>query len=110
MLYKGTERRRRFVYVTRNTEYHVMDEVCVGVRDRHSRAWQERHMAITRRIEGAARVLGNGAIVPTLRDPALGDAIYFALEDADEPREIVTSRLEAIERPAREDLVRYPAA
>ena len=110
MAYQGRERRRRFVYVTRNTEYHVMDRVCVGVRDRQSGAWQHRHMAVQRRLEGGARVLGNGAIVPSLEGPAVGNSIYFVIEDVEDMREIVTSRLEAIERPEIEDLMQYPAA
>ena len=110
MVYQGRERRRRFVYVTRNTEYHVMDRVCVGVRDRQSGTWQNSHLAVHRRLEGGARVLGNGAIVPSLEGPALGHAIYFNVDDVEDTREIVTSRLEAIERPEIEDLMRYPAA
>ena len=110
MDYQGRERRRRFVYVTRNTEYHVMDRVCVGVRDRQSGDWQHRHLAVQRRLEGGARVLGNGAIVPSLDGPAVGHSIYFVVEDIEEMREIVTSRLEAIARPEIEDLMRYPAA
>jgi hypothetical protein len=67
-------------------------------------------MAVQRRLEGGARVLGNGAILPSLTGPAVGDAIYFTVDDADEAREIVTSRLESIERPELHDLTRYPAA
>ena len=34
--YRGTERRRHRVYMTRNTEYHFRDGVCVAVRDRRT--------------------------------------------------------------------------
>jgi hypothetical protein len=55
-------------------------------------------------------VLGNGAIVPSLDGPAVGHCIYFVIEDVEDMREIVTSRLEAIARPEIEDLMQYPAA
>ena len=105
-----TERRRRFVYVTRNSEYHVFDDVCVGVRDKYSGQWCNDHGAIRNQLEGGARVLSNGAVVPTLRAPTVGDPIYFSMAHSHEDDQIITSRLLSVARPRRADLTRYPAA
>ena len=34
--YSGPDRRKRRMYVTHNTEYHLHDGVCVAVRDKHT--------------------------------------------------------------------------
>jgi hypothetical protein len=39
MGYLGKERRIHRIFVTRNSEYHVRRNVCVGVRDRRSGEW-----------------------------------------------------------------------
>src|SRR5690606_8557213 len=70
------ERRRRFVYVTRNTEYHVMDGICVAVRDRRSRTWRDDHPAVGHNLAGGIRIVG-GAMLPSLEGPALDEPIYF---------------------------------
>src|SRR6187549_387121 len=44
--YEGTERRRHRVYMTRNTEYHFRDGVCVAVRDRRTGDWLPGHLAL----------------------------------------------------------------
>jgi hypothetical protein len=108
MSYPGPERRRRHVYVTRNTEYHLFDETCVGVRDRSSKQWVQRHKALRRRLEGGVRIYSNGAVCPSLDEPAVGDAIYFVIDDNGE--DLVTSKLVSIGRPSRDDLMRYPVA
>lgn len=102
------ERRRRFVYTTKNREYHVFDETCVAVRDRASGRWVDDHRALAQRLRGGVRVFPNGAAVPTLEPPELGAPMYFSLgEDA---RDVVTSRLEEVGRPEIDDLDRYPLA
>lgn len=40
------ERRRHRMMVTRNTEYHLRDSECVGVRDRQSGSWVAEHPAL----------------------------------------------------------------
>ena len=45
MGYLGKERRIHRIFVTRNSEYHVRRNVCVGVRDRRSGEWLAGHMA-----------------------------------------------------------------
>ncbi|MCA9618326.1 MAG: hypothetical protein KC731_04875 [Myxococcales bacterium] len=102
----GKERRRRFVYVTRNTEYHCFDDVCVAVRDRRSGSFVDSHSALARRLEGGVRLIAGGA-VPTLRGPEVGSPMYFGERRRDEG-EVITSRLEAVDRPAIADLALYP--
>ncbi len=108
MGYRGKERRRRFVYTTRNTDYHIYDSICVAVRDRSTGSWLEGHAAVSRRLEGGVRVFSNGAVLPSLKPPELGDPIYFVLDCADEDEQLVTSRLQQVGRPAGDELPRYP--
>ena len=109
MSYAGRNRRRRFVYTTKNTEYHVFDDVCIGVRDRNTGDWRQRHAALRRRLEGGIRAFPNGALVPTLDAPTVGEPIFFSLRRShDDEQQVVTSRLEAIGRPEIDDLERYP--
>jgi hypothetical protein len=107
MAYSGRERRRRFVYETRNSEYHVFDEVCVAIRDKRSGDWLDHHSALRRRIEGGVRVFSNGAAIPTLKSPELGAPMYFHIDDACN-EQVITSKLVAVNRPELDDLDRYP--
>jgi hypothetical protein len=107
MGYPGKERRRRFVYLTRNTEYHTHDGVCVAVRDRRTGAWSSSHPALKRRIEGGVRTLTNGCALPTLHPPQVGAPMYFVLATGDEDSQLVTSRIESIDRPEWHDVARY---
>jgi hypothetical protein len=110
MAYQGKERRRHRVYVTRNTEYHLRDGVCVAVRDRKSRAFRAAHIALNLRMDGGVRVYPNGALIPNVDVPDEGDAIFFSHLDADgEMRQIVTSRIERVDRPAKTIVALYPA-
>ena len=102
MKYKGTERRIHRVYVTRNTEYHVRAGLCVAVRDLRRSAWCDEHPAIGRSLEGALRYKGTG-VLPVLDDPAVGDAIYFRNGE----RDLVTSRVQRIDRPERAVVATY---
>jgi hypothetical protein len=94
MQYQGPERRIHRVYVTRNTEYHVRAGRCVAVRDREGARWCDDHPAIGRSLEGALRYQGLG-VLPVLEEPRIGDAIYFREGE----RDLVTSRVQRIERP-----------
>lgn len=101
----GSERRRRWVYATRNSEYHTKDDICVAVRDLRTGAWVPSHRALRRRLEGGVRVFSNGAVLPSLEAPRVGDSMYFHLaEDDDRGRQLVTSRLQEIRRPKLDDL------
>lgn len=111
MGYQGRERRRHKVYVTRNTEYHVRDGVCVAVRDRRSRSFRAAHIALNLKLEGGVRIYSNGALIPNVENPDVGDAIFFTHVGPDgETKQIVTSRLEKIDRPPKTTVALYPAA
>jgi hypothetical protein len=107
--FEGSDRRRHKVYRTRNTEYHLRDGICVAVRDRQSNQWRTAHIALRLRLEGGVKIYSNGAVIPNVTDPQPGDAIYFNDKRADgEDRQIVTSRLEAVDRPSKRDVMAYP--
>jgi hypothetical protein len=106
--FKGSERRRHRLVVTRNTEYHLRDGVVVAVRDRQSKRWCEGHLAIDLRMQGGVRFFDNGAVIPSLEDPKPGDAMFFSYRtESGEERQLVTSRIEAVDRPAKRDVLAY---
>jgi hypothetical protein len=103
--YKGPERRRHRIYVTRNTEYHFRDGFCVAVRDRRTGEFLQGHLALRRRVHGGLRFTRDGGITPNTGEPREGESLYFASEE----RDLVTSALESVQRPAREVVGAYPA-
>lgn len=103
--YGGPERRRHRMYVTRNTEYHFRDQICVAVRDRRTGHWLESHLALNRRLSGAVHFYSNGTAVPSLEDPKVGEALFFGANG----RELITSLLCSIERPKKGVVAAYAA-
>ena len=101
--YGGPERRHHTMYVTRNTEYHLRDGICVAVRDRSTGEWLTGHSALRRQLSGAVRFYPNGHAVPSRTCPRVGDALYFRSGG----RELVTSMLSAVERPGRSAVASY---
>src|SRR3974390_2356802 len=87
--YRGTERRRHRVYMTRNTEYHFRDGVCIAVRDRRTGDFLHGHLALCRTVQGGIRFFPSGAIVPNAGEPRPGESIYFANGE----RDLITSPL-----------------
>lgn len=109
MNYHGIERRRHRVYVTRNTEYHMRDDVCVAVRDRATGRFRDAHLAVRMRLEGRIKMNQKGAI-PGPPPIEVGDALFFLDVDPEgRTRQITTSRVQKIDRPDRTDLARYAA-
>jgi hypothetical protein len=104
--YAGPERRRHRVFVTRNTEYHFRDDVCIAVRDRRTGEFLHGHLALCRSVQGGIRFFPSGAIVPNAGEPRPGESIYFASGE----RDLITSPLERVERPSRELTQAYPAS
>jgi hypothetical protein len=102
--YAGPERRRRRIYVTRNTEYHVEDGTCVAVRNRRTQEFVDGHLALERRVEGSLKFFANGSLAPNAGEPRPGDSIYFATDGSD----LVTSPLETVARPDKETVGAYP--
>src|SRR3974390_1999819 len=103
--YRGTERRRHRVYMTRNTEYHFRDGFCVAVRDRRTGDFLHGHLALQRRVHGGLKFFPDGAIAPNAGEPRPGEALYFAADG----RDLVTSPLESVERPPKELVEAYPS-
>ncbi len=103
--YVGKERRHHRVYVTRNTEYHFRDGLCVAVRDRRSGDWLPGHLALRRSLFGSIRFFMNGAMMPHPGEPRVGEALFFV----DGARDLVTSPLVRVDRPARELVSQYRA-
>ena len=55
------------------------------------------------------KIYPNGAVVPNIASPDVGDAIFFThVGPEGELRQIVTSRLEKIDRPPKRDVMLYP--
>jgi len=102
--YHGRERRRHKVYVTRNTEYHTRDRICVRVRDRRSGTWIEGHDALGHRLTGAIHQPVFAGDSPVRSEPTLGDVLLFESG----PHQVVTSTLVRIDRPPREIAQQYP--
>ena len=103
--YEGTERRRHRVYMTRNTEYHFRDGVCVAVRDRRTGDWLPGHLALRRPLFGGLRFFLNGALLPNPGEPQVGEALFFG----EGGRDLITSPLQSVARPDRETVEEYPA-
>jgi len=101
--YHGIERRRHRVFLTRNTEYHFRDGICVGVRDRRMGEWLPGHLALRRRLSGSIQLFINGSLAPHPGEPRIGEALFFVSGG----RDLITSPLEAIERPPRELVEQY---
>jgi len=95
--YKGAERRRHRVYLTRNTEYHFRDDLCVAVRDRRTGEWLPGHLALRRALFGSIQFFINGSLSPHPGEPRIGEALFFA----NGGRDLITSPLEKVERPAK---------
>jgi hypothetical protein len=101
--YQGPERRKNRVFLTKNTEYHFRGQRCVAVRDRRSRKWLPSHLAIGRQLSGGVHFHRNGAAVPVVEEPSVGEALYFA----DDGRELITSTVCALERPSLDVVKAY---
>lgn len=103
--YQGTERRRHRIYMTRNTEYHFRDGVCVAVRDRRTGDWLPGHLALRRPLFGGLRFFLNGALLPNPGEPQVGEALFFG----EGGRDLITSPLQGVARPDKETVAEYPA-
>ena len=103
--YQGEERRRHRVYLTRNTEYHFRDGVCVAVRDRRTGDFLPGHLALRRPLFGGLRFFMNGALLPNPGEPKIGEALFFG----EGGRDLITSPLQAVERPAPDMVAHYPS-
>jgi hypothetical protein len=104
-VFRGRERRKHKVLLTRNTEYHFREMLCVAVRDRRTGEWLPGHLALRRQLFGSIRFFMNGALVPNPGEPKVGEALFFG----EGGRDLITSPLERVERPQREVVAEYPS-
>jgi hypothetical protein len=108
--YRGRERRHHSVFVTRNSEYHCRDALCVAVRDLQSGEFRSQHPAIGRRMLGGVAFSADGVLTSFSRageTPKPGESLFFGDETPTYP--LRTSPLRAIQRPARAIVERYPS-
>jgi hypothetical protein len=99
--YAGPERRIHKVYVTRNTEYHVREGMCVAVKSRQDSALTTDHSAVKMKLEGHVKL---GTLLPVAGPPKIGFRMYFAKGEDD----VLTSPVIAILRPAKKTVDQYP--
>jgi len=99
------ERRIHKVFVTRNTEYHVRRSLCVGVRDRHSGEWLRAHLALRCQLAGSLRFTEDGGVEPRAGRPGVGESLFFQAQG----RDLVTSTVVSVARPARDVVAQYVA-
>ena len=100
---RANDRRKHKVFLTRNTEYHFRDALCVAVRDRRSGEWLPGHLALRRRLFGSIRFFMNGSLLPNPGEPKIGEALFFG----DGGRDLITSPLESVGRPPKELVSEY---
>jgi len=103
MAYEGPDRRVHRVFVTRNTEYHVRSGRCVGVRNRQTGEWVERHIAVRLHVAGAIRFFEGGSMTANPGLPGVGESMYFEGMGHD----LVTSSVVSIERAPADSLTHY---
>jgi hypothetical protein len=109
--YSGPERRRHKVYVTRNSEYHCRDGICIAVRSMQTGELVPDHSAIGRRISAGVRFDPNGGVASLSPPdaPHVGDQLCFsASEPKRSPMDVITSPLRAVVRPPRDVVQEYP--
>lgn len=91
----GLDRRRHRVFFTRNTEYHLRQDECVGVRDRQTGRWLGEHQALR----------GRAFDVPPMGEEQtwVGRSLLFSTPDGG----VRTSAVSCIERPPRPVVWQY---
>lgn len=77
------------IFSTLNSDYHVDEDTCVGVKCRHSEAWIKDHMAVGRNLSGGLIRTSFGY---TPARPGPGASLWFDAGGMD----IVTSTVTAI--------------
>jgi hypothetical protein len=97
------ERRHHKMYVTRNTEYHLRDDVCVGIRDLRTGRWASSSGALRARLLGSIKDL-DAMILSVDREPRVGECLLFINRRGDD---IVTTCICDIRRPPKEAVEHY---
>jgi len=97
------ERRRHKMFVTKNTEYHLKDDTCVGVRKRDSGMWLKNSKALKARLIGSIENFSDVKIAKG-GPPKIGGNLLFINEDGED---IITTSVKGIERPPKEAVQNY---
>jgi len=108
--YDGPERRRHRMYVTRNTEYHTRDGICVAVRNLRTGLYEPDHHALGKRAV-AGLVFGPGGGIESMvpaNEAHAGIQLCFTSGKPGPDREVITSALKSIERPTKDIVLTYP--
>ena len=92
------ERRHHRMMITRNTEYHLRDGECVGVRDRRSMSWLLDHPALRGVLLG-----GMDRRSRLFQRPIPGTRLLFAKGSKD----VLTSPLTDEDRPEKHAPLHY---
>jgi hypothetical protein len=99
------ERRNRRKFITKNSEYHFRDQQCVAVKCLRQGTWLLLHDALSKPFSGTIRFGADGTAYPTLATPDVGDALFFG---DDSGPELITSVIDCVERPSKEEVQSYP--
>jgi hypothetical protein len=75
----------------------------VGVRDRETGMWLQKHFALNLPVAGAIRFFDTGAMHANPGLPQVGESIYFEAAG----RDLVTSSVVSVERPAADTVATY---
>ena len=89
--------------VTQNTEYHLRDDVCVALRDCLAGEWIKASKALRAKLVGAVSSLEE-VKAHACSDPEPGKHLLFVSDEGDD---IITSRVEKIDRPPKEAIQYY---
>jgi hypothetical protein len=82
------------LYLTYRTEYLLLRDLCVGVRDRRSSAWLPQHSAACAHLLGPVEAADGSPLI--VADARIGERLCFRAP----ARRIVTGPVVAIEEPA----------
>ncbi len=96
------DRRIHKVFVTRNTEYHLRRDRCVGVRDRRTGDFLTDHAALHQRAVAAVIRLPNGGFKLQMNLPSPGEAILFEGHGS-----VLTGPVLTVERPPQPIVAMY---
>jgi len=96
------ERRHNKVLVTKNTEYHMRDFLCVAVRDRQTRTWKLDHQAVGNKLVSGITVMGDVCGIH-VGQQEVGDKLYFE-------NDLLTTPVETVARPGKDAVASYPIA
>jgi len=99
------EKRKHRMYVTRNTEYHMKNNVCVGIRNRKTGDWLMHARALGARLIGtiASSMQRHNKFTIFLLPEVGNNLILLSPTGVD----LVTTKIRAVHRPTIQSLKYY---